>query len=80
MWLTAPIDVYATAPCLMCKEHTITCHGTCERYKAYVQENERAKYKVRVILNADDTHSTESDMYAEMNRRKREKQRKKRNR
>ena len=32
-----------SAPCRDCKDRKEGCHGWCERYKAFVAENERIK-------------------------------------
>lgn len=31
------------APCYKCEDRAVTCHSTCEKYKAFQEENQEAK-------------------------------------
>lgn len=35
------------ATCKDCKDRTVGCHGTCEKYKAFEEENKKYKEAVR---------------------------------
>lgn len=40
-----------SSPCMDCGDRTVGCHGTCEKYKAYNEQN-KADYQKRITAYA----------------------------
>lgn len=40
-----------TAPCLGCPDREIGCHGNCEKYISFTEENEREKERRQTYLH-----------------------------
>ena len=48
-----PIIPRLVPPCKDCTERQIGCHGRCDRYKAYWEQQERKRNERQIYLRGD---------------------------